>query len=292
MKYLAGLAALILLIAVPSQGAIEISTDAEEGDETMIAAGGSGEIDFTVTMDCQDFLSEGSASVEVTVSASGPEWLNGSDSTVTFEGTDCPGTAPDFQLDRGGSITVTDGGTVDAMMSEEVTLSTDLGDDTATAAVMVEYQPSYEFSADADFPLEVGSDPVSFNITMDVSGANAPSMAMFDKSPSRAEFGSLSGLPDFHNFDPLDDGLFVSTVTYTPGGGGWEEDHVEFITYAHCICDGSLMTEEETVNWTFVNTASSGGGGGGDDDEESPGLEVGVLALGVVAVAMLLRRRD
>lgn len=290
MKYLAGLAALILLVAAPAQAAIEITTDAVEGEEAVIAAGGSGEVNFTVTMDCSDFVSSGpSASMDVTVSASGPEWLNGSDETVTFDGAECP-TASDLRLSQDGTITLTDGGTDSAMVPTEVTLTADPGDDTATAMVIVEYQTYYKFTADADFPLEVGSDPVSFNITLDVSGANAPSMAMFDKSPSKAEFGSLSGLPDFENFDPLGEGISTHTVTYTPSGGGWEEDHVEFITWAHCLCDGSLKTEDETVNWTFVNTASAGGNGG-DGDEESPGLEVGVMALGVVAVAIALRRR-
>lgn len=284
----------LLLVLPTAYAATSISTTATEDDPIIIPHAGSASIPFNVTITCDQILtgipgSMGPA-LTITVTGSGPEWLNATDTEVEFELSDCSDADPtsEFPITKPGNLPVTVTADNAGMAKQTVTMTA--GDDTVDATIMVEYNAYFDFIVDAEFPMDTGGDPVTFNVTYDVSQVNAPSMVMIDDSPAKPQLGSLSGL-GFHNFDPVGEGILVNEVTYKPSAKG--EDTVTFITWAHCLCDSELMTEPQEITWTFVNDGGGGGGDGGDggDDNGIPGFEVVLMAGVLAAAAVALRRR-
>lgn len=285
---------LLLGALVPSVQGVSISPpDAT----TTLAAEGTTALSFNVTASCDEFVPDaitGQGTVEYTVTATAlPAWLNASEATVAFDATGCL-TNPTGSLQESGSIDLTTAAGAPGMAPTAITLEADEGAATADADVQVEYVKGYMlmFPADA-FPMEVGAEATTFNATVHLF-ANARSMAMFQVL-ERPEYLSVSGIPDFKTVGDEElagDMEFMQDYPITvtpPTTGTWEEDSITFKTWSHFLDDGNVKTEDETITWTFVNTAPAQTGG--DDSNDSPGGGVVLVGLGLLGAAFVALRR-
>lgn len=276
----------IAMLAAPAANAVSISYDGE--DPTTLAVDGATDLPFTVTVDCvEDLLLAGSASAEVTVTIpDAPAWLNFTDATLTFDGTNCI-TGASQTISQGGTLSVTPDASAPGMVPTGITLDADGA--TADANIQVDYKPGYSFDVEGNFPMEVPADGTSFPATIHLFG-NARSMAMFEVL-ERPECVSVSGVPDFYTAQDADlagdmEEMVPLTISVTPCGGEWTEDKFVFKTWSHFLDAGEMKTEDVEITWTFQPAADTVTEG----EEGSPGFGlVGLLA--ALGAAFIVRRR-
>lgn len=291
------LATLLLLGAmVPTAQGVAIDAPAS----TTLAATGGTAISFNVTASCSELAEAdpitGMGDVDYTVTATDlPEWLNATDTTVTFDASACiTGGSPTGSLQESGTIEVTPTAAAPGMSPTTITLEADDGA-TADTDVQVEYVHGYMLMFDAEaFPMEVGGDEETFNATVHLF-ANARSMAMF-QVVEKPEYLSVTGLPDFKTVGDAElagEMEFMQTYPITvtpPSTGSWEEDSITFKTWSHFLDDGNVKTEDQTITWTFTN---AGPAPSDDESNGSPGGGVVLVTLGLLGAALVaLRRRS
>lgn len=285
----ASLAILALMLLAPAANAEVTATP----DETLtaIAPDATTTVPFTATMACTDFVDEGtitgmgssvqSFAVTYPAGLSGPATVD-----VSIPGEPCL-TSPTGSSSAAGNLPVTAEATAPGMTRLDITLTA--SDDTAsTISVQVGYRMGHSLIIDREFPIEVGAEPVTWNGTLTVT-ANADTMVM-TQTTEKAQFGTVGGVFPFKNFlDPMNTVNEVQIMfTYTPSATEWTDDKMAFTLWSHFMDDGAQKTDDDMIEWTFVNTNDHGGEP--DDSKGSPGF--GALSLiGLVAAAAFVARR-
>ncbi len=304
MKTLSVVTALILVaLLVPQAQAqangqgITLTVDALNAAQTAdgIAFSVATTIFLNVTVGCASVLSVGSAtpSVAVTVTTK-PVWLNFTAATIPVApGADCANQGALGSFKRSGTLTVTPSSNAPGVTPTTITFTAVLtgskpepaASDTAELVdLKVAYRPGYTLSPDAQFPLTVTGDDATFNLTVRVN-ANAISMVMFD--PPVVTAGTLDGLPSV-DYNASETKIFK--VTFTPPTGKWTHANATFFVYTHYRFGGDPMLGQN-ITWQFVNDNEDGGGSGNGKGKGAPGPTPVILALGLLALASLLRRR-
>lgn len=265
-------------------------------------------LNFTISVGCGAVVRAAAANQEahanVVVSGTGPAWLTIQGAQVEFDPADCSPTNTGI-LTAPGTATVTANFTAPGLVATTFTFTATVDgavpatSDTDTTPITVAYFPGYSFSTDGLFPIEVVNGTASFNATARVT-ANAETMVMFmiDQGPA---FGNLTGLPDSRLFmyphpDNGTETLEEFVITYE-AGPDFVSDTVVISTFSHANADPTLMTEKQTLTWTFVAPGGSLPGvnetSGATDDGKGgiPGPEVVLVVAGVLAAVAVARRR-
>ncbi|MEA3135810.1 MAG: hypothetical protein QOC71_91 [Thermoplasmata archaeon] len=279
---------------------------------------GAATLPVDVTVGCASILetmaSNMGAAVLSVVAVGPPAWLTVAEATFDLADTGSPaactmGTPTGFlvhHFDIGLAVTKDAPGVVDHTVQFQAALGDATGP--ATAVLTVAYHVNYTIVADAKFPLTVNGTEASFNITI-TQASNARSMVMIEKAASTS--GVFSGVPAvvYENdagkpvsktykatFKAPDGEWSNATATFTGFGhyllldgraGEFGEDNCKKSALAFPVCD----EKGTTVTYAFV----AGPGAGhvqGDGDQKSPAPVGAFVALGLVALAALVRRRD
>jgi hypothetical protein len=306
MKAVLGAAvALLLLSALPTTAQVPNLdiTLAVDDLATPIPYSGSGTFSFNVTVGCLAILrtmSEGKATeATVTVDLSNPPaWATSTPATVDFTPEPACITNGDGYVTKSGSITVAVSPDAPAVEEQTLNFTADMpvqGDpvtSTDQAIATVAYQPEYTLVTDVQFPLTVTSPKTTFNLTV-TQASNARSMVMMEEI--RTSAGSIAGLASlaYENRAGQPD-TKVFKVTFTAPSGAWNQSTVQFKAYSHFLLLDGRAGEFDAgtpVTWQFVNGGVPAPDGDGDGGRESPMPVAPLLALGLVALAGLLRRR-
>jgi hypothetical protein len=300
----AALAAVFLLSSLPTaQGqapGLDLSL-AVDDLLTPIPYSGAGTFSFNVTVGCLASL----RSMSETQAIAGtltvdlldpPAWAVSTPATVDVTPTpDCA--AGNGYMTKSGTITVMAKpdapGVTEQALNFTATLPTQgepvHAEDAALATVA--YHASYKLETDAKFPLTVTAAKTNFTLTVTQS-SNARSMVMVEEV--KATTGSIAGMAStvYESGAGKSDSKTFK-VTYTAPEGSWNKSTVSFKAYSHFLLLDSRAGPFDPgtpVTWEFVN------GGvpatkSGDSGKDSPMPVAPLTALGLVAVAAMLRRR-
>ena len=163
----------------------------------------------------------------------------------------------------------------------------------APATVTVAYHVNYTIVSDATFPLTVNGESVSWNVTV-TQTSNARSMVMMEEiktsagvlsGPASQAYENAAGKPDSKTFK----------FTWKAPTGEWGNASASFTAYGHfLLLDGRAGDYDEgtPVTYTFVAGEHAGHHEEEEDDKKSPAPVGAVLALGLVALAAIVRRRN
>lgn len=302
----AALAAALLLSVLPTAQAqdvpgLDISL-AVDDLLTPIPYSGSGSFNFTVTVGCLAALRSASESMNpspvVTVGLSNPPvWASATPIEV-------PATPDQGCIDGSGYMTKT--GTIavtaapDAPGVTEQTLNFTAtmpaqGEPmsaTDSAIGSVAYHASYKLETDAKFPLTVNAAKTNFTLTVTQS-SNARSMVMVEEVKTTT--GAIAGMAStvYESGAGKSDSKTFK-VTFTAPQGAWNKSTVSFKAYSHFLLLDSRAGPYDpgtAVTWEFVNGGVPSTKGGDDGDKKSPMPVAPLTALGLVALAAMLRRR-
>ncbi len=277
------------LLAVPgADAALSITAD----DEPLaLPPGSTTELTVTGTVNCQDFVTSGSQTINVALTTDAPAEWGAQDGTLTFNaGPDCLN--PAGTTSTTGTVSFTPNGTAMGLIPEIITITAS-GDADATFTrneqIWVDYQPGHVMETDIDFPYTLTDDVLVFNLTVTVT-ANTDSMVMFERLTTSA--GSVTGLGNEQFFFTAGEApTRVKTVTWTPPSGDWDNATIEFYNYSHCLifdfgdCGAHF---EQNLTWTILNGGTPTPTG--DEGEDSPGAGL-VAILAAIAAIVVARRR-
>lgn len=260
---------------------------------------GSAQLPVTVRVGCLSLLQGGSTTV--TVDAADPQpWLTVTPAEIPIEASACVGGAG-FATGT-GEVGLAVSKDAPGVVDHTVNLTADLGGDPAPAVFTVAYHVNYTLVPDVAFPLAVNGTEASFNVTV-TQASNARSMVMMEQLQVSA--GALSGLVS----QPYESaaGQPVSKTlkfTYKAPATEWSNATATFTAFSHYLLTDGRAGEFKTgcaalalptcdvtgtqVTFTFTNAAEPAGDGG---EKKSPAPAVPLMALGLVALAVLARRR-
>ena len=292
MKAFGAIALLFLatLVAVPStsaqdpQGASLVCPDLA----APIPYAGQAGLACEVSVGCLEFddsFPEFHVSIEV---VSPPAWLTSAPVDVDFDGTGC--------LTGGGrvnkSAVVPLAVSKDAPGVEEQTLNlaiTGAAEAADTAMVTVAYHVNYTVVPDVTFPLNVTGPEASFNVTV-TQASNARSMVMMEQvktstglltGPASEVYENAAGSPASKTFK----------FTYKAPETEWTNATATFTAFGHYLLKDGRAGDFDAgtpMTFTFTNAGEADDDG---KDKESPSPVAPLLLLGLVALAMLVRRR-
>lgn len=305
----AAVAALLLsVLSVPLAAAqaelvpgLDVSLDVADL-ATPIPYSGSATFAFNVTVGClaglRTMSEAGSPTATLTVDlANPPAWVMATPATVDVTPDQGCVTNSDGYITRSGSITVTvkpeAPGVEDQTLNFTATMPTQ-GEPVSSsdeALATVAYNPSYTLQADVQFPLTVTAAKTTFNLTVK-QASNARSMIMMEEIKTSA--GTVAGLAStvYESGGGKSD-TKVFKVTFTAPEGAWNRSTVSFKAYSHYLLLDARSGPYDpgtAVTWEFVNGGVPATNGG-DGDKKSPMPVAPMMALGLVALAAMLRRR-
>lgn len=255
-----------------------------------------------VRVGCLEFItsSMGEASGTVTV-VSPPAWLTSAPVAVEFAPEQCiAGGMASESIVVPLAVSADAPGVVDHALELEAAVGSTTAAD--TAIVTVAYHINYTLVADATFPLAVNGTQASFNVTV-TQASNARSMVMME--PPKVTSGLLSGPASMpYENDAGKPANKTLLFTYRPPATEWTNATATFTAYSHYLLQDGRAGEFNTpactalgfpacdatgttLTFTFVNGAEPEGGG----DKGAPGPVAPLVALGLVALAALIRRR-
>jgi hypothetical protein len=307
MKAVLGAAVLLLLSVVPAAQAQVPASDltlAIDDLATPIPYSGSGTFAFNLTVGCLGVLrsageTQNPAPVVTVALSDPPAWASATPTEVLVTpDQSCVG-GGDGYMHKTGTIAVTV--TKDAPGVTEQTLNFTAsmptqGEPIAStdpALATVAYHASYTLTTDAKFPLTVTSPKTTFNLTVTQS-SNARSMVMVEEV--HASSGNIAGMAStVYDCGAGKSDSKTFKVTFTAPDGAWNKSTVQFKAYSHFLLLNSKAGPYDPgtpTTWEFVNggvpaTKTDGGG----SDHKSPMPVAPLTALGLVAVAAMLRRR-
>lgn len=185
-----------------------------------------------------------------------------------------------------------------AKMSSATSPANEVGDAKDTAAIQVQFHPSYTITPSVSFPLKVDGCKATFDVVL-ANSANAPSMIMIEEK--RESTGSLAGIGP-ETFDPAaHNGTHSVTqkIVFSTPPGNWTTAQVTFKAYSHFLINPGYGAGEfrgqQNITWTFTKGSTEGcqvGPDNGTTTAPSPApmlaAYVAVLALGAVVAS---RRR-
>lgn len=290
----AALVATLLAAAVPTAQAQAPTgiTLACEDLAAPIPYAGTAALACTVSVGCLEILSSG-GSMEATITVeSPPAWLTTSPTAVAIDGTACFTGAGTTAATSNVPLSVSKDapGVVETPLSLVATIGSTASPPDA-AIISVEYNWNYTVTADLTFPYTMTTPSVTFNLTV-TQASNARSMVMMEET--RTSAGTISGLTStvYENEAGKPD-TKVFKVTYTAPTGEWENATVDFMAYGHyLLLDSSSgdYDEGKHVVFDFVNGGVKPEGDGGG--KESPAPVGALLAIGLLALAFVARRRQ
>jgi hypothetical protein len=253
---------------------------------------GSSAIPFTLEVGCLGAVTGQTTTVTVAPTGEVPSWL-----TVTpFEGEVAPASCLTGMGTQSITGTIPIAVTADApgVVDHTLNLVASLGSATSEDAAVftVAYEWNYSLVPDVTFPLAVTGPSVSFNLTV-TQASNARSMVMMEEVQTSA--GVISGLTSMaYENQAGQPATKTFTITYTAPTGAWDNATVNFVAYGHFLLLDSRAGDYDDgtpITWTFSN-AGSGPSGGDGGEKESPAPAGVLLALGLVALAALARRKS
>jgi hypothetical protein len=266
---------------------------------------GQATLSFNVTVGCLAGLRSMSETQSTTATATvdladPPAWVTATPAAVVVTPSDpaCATNGTGY-ITRSGTITLTvkpeAPGVVAHSLNFTATMPTQGDPMTASddAAVKVAYHANYRLETDAKFPMTVTAHKTSFNLTVTQS-SNARSMVMMEEVHASA--GVIAGMAStvYESGGGKSDAKTFK-ITFTAPDGAWNRSTVSFKAYSHYLLLDSRAGPYDpgtAVTWEFVN-----GGvpvtktNGGDSDKKSPMPVAPMTALGLVALAAMLRRR-
>lgn len=255
---------------------------------------GSADLACTVQVGCLEFVAAGSPSPSATVTVqSPPSWLTAEPATSPVDASACLTGGTGF-VSAHVLVPLTASKDAPAVIDTPLSLVATVGQTASapdTAIVTVAYNWDYTLTTDAKFPLTVATPTVVFNLTVTQS-SNARSMVMMEEV--RTSAGVIAGLTStVYESGPGKSDTKTFKVTYTPPTGEWETAKVDFMAYGHYLLLDSRSGDYDAgtpVSWTFTNGGIEPADKDGDG-KESPAPAGALLALGLVALAALARRR-
>lgn len=299
------LAALLLSIlpTASAQPGLDLSL-AVDDLATPIPYSGSGTLSFNLTVGCLAALRSASETTNpspaVTVDlANPPAWVSATPAQVPVTPDESCATGGDGYMHKTGTITLTvkpeAPGVEDQTLNFTATLPTQGDPLTGSddAVVKVAYHAMYTLTTDAKFPLTVTSPKTTFNLTVTQS-SNARSMVMVEEV--HASTGNIAGMAStVYDCGAGKSDSKTFKVTFTAPDGAWNTSKVQFKAYSHFLLLNSKAGPYDpgtAVDWQFVNggvpaTATTGG----DTGKKSPMPVAPLTALGLVALAAMLRKR-
>lgn len=293
MKTLAGLAALVLLVSLPSataQGDPTAVTLTVTGAGTVPYAGG-GSFDVTVGVGCATLLQAASDPTAMVTVTDAPAWFTFTDAPVDIDPTGCVaggGTATGT-----GKLEFTVSAAAPAVTPQVVQLQASIAETDSNAmggTFTVAYKSSYNVTPTVSFPLSVTNKTTTFTVTGE-QASNAPSMIMVDDFS--ASCGSVSGIGALqYNNEAGKPDKKTYTVTFTAPKGEWTTCTLTLKVYGHFNFNGQAgdPTDRKTLTWDITNGGvEAEGKEGGSKDSPAP---VGAItALGLLGLAAVLRRK-
>lgn len=304
---LAAAVAALLLSTVPASQAQATDftvTLAVDDQPTPIPYSGSGTFSFNVTVTCLAGLramSQGSGTATLTVDLDDPpSWVTAAPAEVDVTPDESCLTNSDATVTRQGTIAVTVAPDAPGVMEQTFNFTAVLpaqgepmaGSDSAIGSVA--YHANYTLATDVTFPLTVTSPKTTFNLTV-TQASNARSMVMMEEI--RSTSGLIAGLAStVYESGPGKPDTKVFKVTFTAATGAWNTSTVQFKAYSHYLLLDARSGPYDpgtAVSWEFVNGGvqpADNETGGGDQDAPMPVAPM--LALGLVVLAAVLRRRD
>ena len=298
MKTLAPLAllALALAVAVPAQAQDPQVFTATGGSAGELAYEGSGAIPVELSVGCSFVLQSAADEFTGTITATdAPAWLSVTETSFEVDPTLCANPAnPTLQATATASVPIAVTKDAPGVVEQLVTLQATVGDGTTTTVgrYSVAYHSNYTLVADAQFPLTVTGESVTFKVTA-TQASNARSMIMVEEltTTAGAVFSGISstvyeveaGKPASKTFD----------VTFKAPSGEWTSSEVSFKTFGHYLLISGPAGDYEPAKpytYTFVNgnVGEPAGTGGG---KESPAPVGALTALGLLGLAAAVRRK-
>lgn len=262
---------------IPYQGTASLTCDVTVGCAEFLAAAAGGDI--------------GGPSAAVAV-VGPPAWLTTAPAEASFDPSAC----------------VTGGGSATAQATVPLTVSADApgvvehtlslvatvgGTSSApdAAIVTVAYHVNYTLVPSVTFPLAVNGTEASFDVVV-TQASNARSMVMMEELKVSA--GTLSGpASEVYENDAGKPASKTFRFTFRPPSGEWTNATATFTAYGHyLLTDGRAgdFDNGTVMTFAFTNAAPQDDGDGGDD-KGLPAPAGALLALGLVALAALVRRR-
>jgi MYXO-CTERM domain-containing protein len=263
---------------------------------------GSAQLPVSVSVGCLSVLQNGGeGDVEVTVTDA-PGWLTAAPATIPVDESTCV-TGGGFASGE-GTLGLTVAKDAPGVVDHTINIVASLG---ATASepvpvvFTVAYHVNYTIVADARFPLMVNGTEASFNITV-TQASNARSMVMIEKASS--SIGVFSGVPavvyDNEAGKPVSK---TYKATFKAPDGEWANATATFTGFSHYLlldgragefgtpCAGATLPVCDAAGTTVTYSFVPGEHEHEDEDKESPAPVGAFVALGLVALAALVRRR-
>lgn len=252
---------------------------------------GTGNLSCTATVGCLEAVTNQGTTVTFAV-ASPPAWLSSAGASDEVDPVACLGGAGTQAITVDVPLTVTK----DAPGVEEqtITVTAALGGTSAEtpAIVTVAYNVDYTLETDVTFPLTITQPSTTFNLTV-TQASNARSMVMMEQVKTTA--GVISGLTStVYESGGGKSETKVFKVTFKAPEGEWTDAKVDFMAFGHYLLLDSRSGDYDAgtaVSWTFTNGGVVAPDGDDEDDKKSPAPAGVLLALGLVALAALVRRQ-
>ncbi|HUR25303.1 MAG TPA: hypothetical protein VM327_04720 [Candidatus Thermoplasmatota archaeon] len=294
MKTAASFALLVLAaLAVPTgsaqapQGILVTATDLA----APIPYEGSAQLPVSVQVGCVSILqNQGSTTVEVTATDA-PAWLTVTPASVDVQASTCATGGTGFATGTGAvglAVSKDAPGVVDHTIDLVGTLGSEASGP-VPVVFTVAYHVNYTLVPDAKFPLTVNGTEASFNVTV-TQASNARSMVMIEGMKSSA--GVFSGLgSQVYESDAGKPATKTFKVTFKAPDGEWSNATAQFTAYGHyLLLDGRAgdFDAGTPVTYAFVAGEHHHDEGG---DKDSPAPVGAFVALGLVALAAIARRR-
>jgi MYXO-CTERM domain-containing protein len=293
MKTAAALALLLLAaLAVPTasaqapEGVTLTATDLA----TPIPYSGSAQLPVNVQVGCLTILQEqGAGEATITVSDA-PAWLTVTPGTATIDPTTCVSGGSGF-ASGDGTVGLAVGKDAPGVVDHTINLVATLGataSDPVPVIFTVAYHVNYTLTSDAKFPLMVNGTQASFNVTV-TQASNARSMVMIEALKTSA--GVFSGLgSQVYENEAGKPATRTFKVTFKAPDGEWSNATAQFTAYGHYLLLDGRAGEFDAgtpVTYSFV----AGEHDHEEEDQKSPAPVGAFVALGLVALAAIVRRR-
>lgn len=305
MKTVGALALLLLAaLAVPTASAQEVQgvTAVPGALAAPIPYEGSANLSVSGMVGCAEILAAMADAMGPTATltlsvASPPAWLTVGEATTNLASqesiTDCAGGTGSraYTLDLPLTVSKDAPGVVDHTINVVASIA-DATSEPAPAIITVAYHWNYTVVSDATFPMTVDGPSAMWNVTV-TQASNARSMVMMEEIATSA--GVLSG-PASQAYE--NDAGLPATKTFLfkwqAPEGAWTNATASFTAYGHyLLLDGRAGDYDEgtPVTYTFVAGEHAEHHEEEEGDKESPAPVGAFIALGLVALAALVRRR-
>lgn len=288
MKTLAAAALLALLAAALPAHAQTGATLTVDSAGTVPYAG-AGALPFSLTVGCVDLVTADGVTLDV---VDPPAWLNATTFDVGLSAADCVG-SQDGNAVATGTFPFTVSAAAPGVTPTAIKLKASIGDATEDdGPVTVAYKSSFTVKPDVAFPFTVTNRTTTFT-AKGTQASNAPSMIMVDdfscdsgatiSGIGAQQYNNVAGKPETKTY----------TVTFNAPKTEWTKATCTLKVYGHYNFNGMAgdPTDRTTLAWEFDNggvpeeKASSGGG------KDSPAPVAALTALGLLALAGVVRRK-